>query len=78
MQTARVFTNGNSQAVRLPKEFRFDDNEVVITRIGDMVLLLPQHHDAGQLLAILDGFEQEFTIRREQPSVEEERAPGLE
>ena len=78
MQTARVFTNGNSQAVRLPKEFRFDDNEVAITRIGDMVVLLPQHHDARQLLAILDGFESEFAIQREQPLAMEERMPGVE
>jgi antitoxin VapB len=78
MQTARVFTNGNSQAVRLPKEFRFDDKEVAITRVGDMVVLLPQHHDAKQLLALLDGFEPEFTIQREQPSDVEERRPGLD
>jgi len=78
MQTARVFTNGNSQAVRLPKEFRFDDNEVAITRVGDMVVLLPKHHNAGQLLAILDGFEPEFAIQREQALVAEERIPGVE
>ena len=78
MQTARVFTNGNSQAVRLPKEYRFDTNEVKITRIGDMVLLLPSHHDAKQLLALLDGFEPEFAIQREQPSAAEERTSGLE
>ena len=78
MQTARVFTNGNSQAVRLPKEFRFDDKEVAITRVGDMVVLLPQHHDARQLLALLAGFEPEFRIQREQPSEVEERSPGLE
>lgn len=78
MQTARVFTNGNSQAVRLPKEYRFDTNEVVITRIGDMVLLLPHHHDAEQLLALLDGFEPGFTIEREQPPAAEERRPELD
>ena len=41
MQTARVFTNGNSQAVRLPKEFRFATNEVFIRKdvaTGDIVL----------------------------------------
>jgi antitoxin VapB len=32
MQTARIFTNGNSQAVRLPKEFRFGDDEVIIKK----------------------------------------------
>ena len=41
MQTARVFTNGNSQAVRLPKEFRFASSEVFIRKdvaTGDIVL----------------------------------------
>ena len=41
MQTARVFTNGNSQAVRLPKEFRFASSEVFIRKdetTGDVVL----------------------------------------
>ena len=40
--TAKIFTNGKSQAVRLPKEYRFVENEVGITRIGKMVILYPQ------------------------------------
>ena len=39
MSTARVFRSGNSQAVRLPKEFRFDSEEVEIFRRGDEVVL---------------------------------------
>lgn len=46
MQTARIFNNGNSQAVRLPKEFRFDEDEVVIKKIGDIVILLPMKYRA--------------------------------
>ncbi|MCL1844131.1 MAG: type II toxin-antitoxin system VapB family antitoxin [Defluviitaleaceae bacterium] len=42
MLTAKIFTNGNSQAVRLPKEYRFAENEVGITRVGKMVILYPQ------------------------------------
>ena len=38
-QTAKIFRSGNSQAVRLPKEFRFDVDEVEITREGDAVVL---------------------------------------
>ena len=53
MQTARIFNNGNSQAVRLPKEFRFDEDEVVIKKIDDMVILLPKKYKAETLLAIL-------------------------
>jgi len=42
LATAKLFTNGKSQAVRLPKEYRFIGNEVGITRIGEMVILYPQ------------------------------------
>ena len=41
MQTAKVFTSGRSQAVRIPKEFRFDTEEVFINRVGDAVILTP-------------------------------------
>ena len=41
MQTAKVFTSGRSQAVRIPKEFRFDSEEVFINRVGDAVILTP-------------------------------------
>ena len=43
MTTAKLFQNGQSQAVRLPKEFRFDDQkEVFIKKIGNMVVLMPR------------------------------------
>src|SRR5205814_2336060 len=40
-RTARLFRNGRSQAVRLPKEFRFEGTEVVVRREGDAVILEP-------------------------------------
>jgi antitoxin VapB len=42
--TAKLFTNGKSQAVRLPKEFRFEGNDVSIKKLGNIVLL---YKDAG-------------------------------
>jgi antitoxin VapB len=54
MNTTRIFNNGNSQAVRLPKEFRFDEDEVVIKKLGDMVVLLPKKYRAESLLAMLE------------------------
>ena len=39
MQTAKLFTNGSSQAVRLPKDFRFSGDEVSIKKVGNMVIL---------------------------------------
>lgn len=42
METAKIFENGRSQAVRLPKKFRFDVEEVVVQQLGDAVLLVPK------------------------------------
>ncbi len=47
MNTARIFTNGRSQAVRIPKEYRFDVDEVFINKIGDVVMLTPIRDLAG-------------------------------
>ena len=44
MPTAKLFRNGRSQAVRLPKEFRFDGEEVEVRRDGDRVILEPSKH----------------------------------
>lgn len=41
-RTAKVFTSGNSQAVRLPQEFRFECNEVYVSRRGEAVVLTPR------------------------------------
>ena len=42
MMTAKIFENGRSQAVRLPKEYRFSSNEVAVNKIGNIVMLLAQ------------------------------------
>ncbi|MDR2088059.1 MAG: type II toxin-antitoxin system VapB family antitoxin [Clostridiales Family XIII bacterium] len=42
MLTAKLFMNGKSQAVRLPKEYRFTGDEVGIARVGEMVVLYPK------------------------------------
>lgn len=67
METAKLFINGRSQAVRLPKEFRFEGDEVFIKRVGDAVVLLPRR-GWGTLFAALDGFEPGFKLERNQPS----------
>ena len=48
MATARVFMSGNSQAVRLPKEFRFDTDEVEIERRGDEIVLRERTPDMSR------------------------------
>lgn len=59
MQTAKLFFNGRSQAVRLPKAFRFDgQSEVIIEREGDRVVLSPgKRPSIERLIAALDNFE---------------------
>lgn len=47
MQTAKVFNSGRSQAVRIPREYRFDSDEVFINKIGDTVVLTPKDSLAG-------------------------------
>lgn len=42
MTTAKIFENGRSQAVRLPKEYRFNTDEVVIQKLGEAVILVPK------------------------------------
>jgi antitoxin VapB len=67
MDTARLFQSGRSQAVRLPKEYRFSGNEVVVKHFGNGVLLLPIDDPWQTLEAGLAAFEPGFEITREQP-----------
>ena len=67
LDTARLFQSGRSQAVRLPKDYRFSGREVVVKHFGNGVLLLPIE-DPWQLLeAGLEAFEPGFVLSREQP-----------
>jgi len=52
---AKLFTHGGSQAVRLPKAFRFDGAEVRIRRDGDRVILEPVGHDPETFWARIDA-----------------------
>ena len=77
MDTARLFQSGRSQAVRLPKEYRFEGSEVVVRHFGNGVLLLPVNQPWAMLDAALNAFEPNFQISRDQPAkqVREEIAP---
>jgi antitoxin VapB len=67
MDTARLFQSGRSQAVRLPKEYRFAGTEVVVKHFGNGVLLLPVDDPWQTLEAGLAAFEPGFELTREQP-----------
>jgi len=60
MMTAKVFENGRSQAVRLPKECRFDTDEVSVNRIGDIVLLVPKTDKWSSFMQAIDMFSDDF------------------
>ena len=67
METAKLFQNGKSQAVRLPKEFRFGSDRVYIKRIGNAVVLLPYQTPWETLLDSLTMFSIDFMGERTQP-----------
>lgn len=60
MTTAKVFENGRSQAVRLPKEYRFSDDEVLVNKVGDIVMLIPKSNKWSGFLNSLDMFTEDF------------------
>ncbi|WP_411824614.1 type II toxin-antitoxin system antitoxin VapB [Leptospira sp. 'Mane'] len=60
MQTAKIFLNGRSQAVRLPKEFQFKGEEVFIQKVGDAVILVPKNKVWNAFLDGLNGFTDDF------------------
>ncbi len=66
MQTAKVFINGRSQAVRLPKDFRFSGEEVYIKKVGKMVILIPKDDPWSSLIDSLDQFTDDFMESRKQ------------
>ena len=60
MMTAKVFENGRSQAVRLPKECRFSSDEVMVNKIGDIVMLLPKNSKWDSFMEAIDMFSEDF------------------
>jgi antitoxin VapB len=73
MKTAKLFKNGQSQAVRLPKEFRMAGTEVYIKKQGEAVVLLPKETSWKPLFDSLNHFEKDFKIERNQPGEDQKR-----
>ena len=72
METAKIFQNGSSQAVRLPKLFRFPGNMVKIFKKGNQVILEPIETTWDSLFQSLDEFPEEFMEEgRNQPKMQE-------
>jgi antitoxin VapB len=76
MDTAKVFNTGRSQAVRLPKKYRFKTDEVGIARLDDVVILFPPGKAWDLMERAIRGFTEDFMADRNQPPASDER-PGL-
>ncbi len=73
MATAKVFMSGRSQALRLPKEFRVTDRELSITKVGRSLVLTPIDPDWSDFFSILQQFESDQPIERNQPVEQQQR-----
>ena len=76
MNTAKVFTTGRNQSIRLPKEFRFDSDEVMINRFDDLVVLFPRKKGWDIMAGSLGLFTADFMANRKQPARAENRNRG--
>lgn len=73
MRRAKVFMSGNSQAVRLPKDFRVAGSEVFVTRQGPNLVLIPVDDPWAGLAEAINHFSEDFMPRRERPQGRDRR-----
>lgn len=73
MMTAKIFENGRSQAVRLPKECRFHTDEVAVNRIGDIVMLVPKTSKWDSFMQAIDMFSEDFMDGGRAGGIKQER-----
>jgi len=72
MQTAKIFQNGRSQAIRLPKAFRLSGTEVKISRDGNRIILEPLEQSWDDWLLAIEQFSDDFMAQgRDQPAMQE-------
>jgi antitoxin VapB len=74
-KTAKIFMNGRSQAVRLPKEFRFDCDEVYVERRGDAIMLRAKAPDWDDFFDQVSVFEDDFLADRDDQLPQERELP---
>lgn len=75
MEVAKLFQNGQSQAVRLPKKFRFRGDKVLIKKMGEAVILLPYDDPWRSLTESLKLFSSDFMEMRDQPEEQKRENP---
>jgi len=70
MDKAKLFRDGRSQAVRLPKKYRFEGDEVYIKQSGNTVVLIPKDNPWKDVFESVKMFSDDFMEKREQPPLE--------
>ena len=60
MVTTKIFNNGNSQAIRIPKEYRLEDNEVFISKVGSALVIYQPNDRLAVLMESLHEFTDDF------------------
>ena len=70
MDIAKIFANGRSQAVRLPKDYRLEGSEVYVKKMDDVVILIPKGSAWKTLESSLNYFSDDFMTERNQPGIE--------
>lgn len=78
METAKLFQNGQSQAVRLPKKYRFEGDKVIIKRVGNAVVLLPYQDSWETLFDSFEQFSDDFMSEDRQQPESQERESAFE
>ena len=66
MLTAKLFTNGSSQAVRLPKEYRFNGTEVYVQKVGSSLMLVPKDKAWETFLEGINEFSDDYLKKVEE------------
>jgi len=67
MDTAKVFKNGRSQAIRLPKAYRLKGDSVYIKKFEDIIVLIPGESPWRSLISSVDDFTEDYMSSRNQP-----------
>jgi len=73
MATAKIFNSGNSQAVRLPKEYRFQTEEVGIQKVGESIILYPKESAINTFIEGLNSFSDDFLSEGREHQINKER-----
>ena len=75
MKTVKVFKSGNSQALRIPKEYQIDEENMIMNKIGNSIILFPSEDPWKLFMNSLDEFSDDFFADgRMQPDMQERKA----